>query len=182
MNDWYDHLQKRMGPMYHTVSCSLTFDVPNKALTFPLYNLSGQMKGYQTYSYLKEKKEKYFTWSSTQSMYGLEFLDYSLGTLYISEGVFNAISLLHFSNSVAVLCNNPKNLKEQLSLLPFKTVAVCDNDSAGLKLAKYTDDYIVMPKDLDTNEYFQKYGLDSLAEYVGYKGRVRTCLPNYKLV
>lgn len=174
-----DHVLKRMGPLYHCISTRLWFDFNEQLLSFPMYNLSGQLQGYQRYNYKAEKKKrnegKYYSYTSANSMFGLEFLDYSVPVLFVTEGVFDACTLMHFGNAVAVLCNNPKQLKQQLSLLPFYTVAVCDGDSAGFKLRNYTNDYIILPENEDVNSIMTTKGLSAVKELLGkYAGETRT--------
>lgn len=133
--------------------------------TFLLYNLGGQLKGYQRYQPSSEG-QKYFTYSSEPSIFGLSELDYSLDTLYVTEGIFDAMCLGYLGNSVAVLCNNPKRLREQLAVLPFHTVAVCDGDEAGRRLAKFTDSAVYLPEGEDVNSIYSKYGLEALSSLV----------------
>lgn len=147
-----------MGGIYHQVSLKSNIDLENHILTFYLWNFSGQLKGFQRYNWKGNKKKnnskegKYFSiCPSGPALYGLEWYNENLPVTFISEGIFDAISLLHFGNAVAVLTNDPKPIKEQLSLIPGKKVVICDNDKAGMRLAKYGDDCIVCPKGEDPN-------------------------------
>lgn len=156
--DFIDHIIKRMAPLYHEISLKTKFDLDKQILTFYLWNLSGQLKGFQRYNWQGKKtisnseEGKYFSISPGGcEVYGLEWLNPDLPVTFICEGIFDAISLLNFGNAVAVLTNDPKPLKEQLRLLPGKKVVVCDNDKAGRKLAKYGDDYILCPEGEDPN-------------------------------
>ena len=115
--------------------------------TFYLWNLSGQLVGYQQYRPTGEKKPqnnpkegKYFTYRKlpTLALWGVESLKYP-GSLFVCEGVFDACRLTEKGcAAVAVLSNNTGwDLKNWLSMLNRRVVAVCDNDDAGRKLAKF---------------------------------------------
>lgn len=130
-----------------------TISTTEDAVVFPLWNLSGQLVGYQQYRPFAETKQnperpseaKYFTYLPTTKVtaYGLEFLNYDDPLLFIVEGVFDAVRFHNMRlNCLAVLSCDPKHLKEWLRLLPFYKVAVCDDDEAGMKLAKYGDYYV----------------------------------------
>jgi DNA primase len=118
--------------------------------TFFLYNLSGQLVGYQQYRPSGEKKPqnnpkqgKYFTYRKqpTLGVWGVESLHLSPGVVFLTEGVFDACRLTEKGYSaLAVLSNNTgKDLSNWLSMLNRKVVAVCDNDDAGRRLAKFGD-------------------------------------------
>lgn len=127
-----------------------TISTTEDTVVFPLWNLSGQLVGYQQYKPFAETKQnpehqsetKYTTYLPTTKVtaYGLEFLNYDDPLLFLVEGVFDAARFHNMGlNCLAVLSCDPKPLKEWLRLLPFYKVAVCDGDKAGLKLAKYGD-------------------------------------------
>lgn len=116
--------------------------------TFPLWNLSGQMVGYQQYRPSADKARKnhpregrYFTRRQNMSVavWGLESWNLS-PTLFVTEGIFDAAALTNLGfSAVATLFNDP----DPSSLKWFsvvrqmrRVVAVCDNDPAGRKLAK----------------------------------------------
>ena len=136
--------------------------------TFYLWNLSGQLVGYQQYRPLGEKKPqnnpkegKYFTYRKqpTLAVWGVESLKYP-GSVFVCEGVFDACRLTEMGcAAVAVLSNNPtSDLANWLACLNRRVVAVCDNDSAGRKLAKFGDDVVfTYEKDLgDSSEDYVK--------------------------
>lgn len=118
--------------------------------TFYLWNLSGQLVGYQQYRPYAEKKpfnnpklSKYYTYRKqpTHAVWGLESLHLSPRVLFLCEGVFDATRLTEKGYSaLAVLSNDPSaDLRNWLRCLNRTVVAVCDNDSAGRKLAKFGD-------------------------------------------
>lgn len=123
-------------------------DEVDRVATFYLWNLSGQLCGYQQYRPEGEKKPqnnpkqgKYFTYRKqpTLAVWGVESLHLSPEVVFVTEGIFDACRLTEKGYSaVAVLSNNTGwDLKNWLSLLNRKVVAVCDNDAAGHKLAKF---------------------------------------------
>lgn len=118
-------------------------------VTLPLWNLSGQLKGYQRYRPEGDKKAfnnptlgKYFTRATkdTVCVWGLESWN-SSNTLFLTEGVFDACRLTKLGcSALALLTSDPHSSgKRWLSIVREMrpVVAVCDNDKAGLKLAKY---------------------------------------------
>lgn len=128
--------------------------------TFPLWNLSGQMVGYQAYrpnaSKVRKNDEKgrYYTYrgekipkqelgakkhTKTNAVWGLESW-YLSDTLFVTEGIFDAARFTELGYSaLALLSNDPDtSLKNWLMCVrqTRKVVAVCDPDGAGIKLAK----------------------------------------------
>jgi len=127
--------------------------------TFPLFNLSGQLVGYQRYNPFGSKKKndetaKYFTYMSTIDKsksiccWGLESWNWS-ETLFVTEGIFDACRLTKRGcSAIALLSNNPnKQTKEWLWMVRQhrKVVAICDNDSAGMALRDVAHQNIVVP-------------------------------------
>jgi hypothetical protein len=122
---------------------AVSFD--DETAAFLLFNLSGQLVGYQQYRPFADKKKhndpkegRYFTYAKNNlAVWGLETFHYRDDVLFLTEGVFDACKL-HALNlpAVAVLANDPKMLRPWLFALTRFGVAVCDNDSAGMELAK----------------------------------------------
>lgn len=130
--------------------------------SFPLYNLMGQLVGYQKYTPTAPKQSKtvrpdelkYFTYTPTNKVtaYGLHLLKSKYPYVILVEGVFDACRLHRLGfNALAVLSCDPKHLKEWLTLLPYKKLALVDGDSAGLKLAKYAEAYVQCPSNEDVS-------------------------------
>lgn len=127
-----------------------------------IYNLSGQIVGYQAYNWQADKKPRndvngrYWTWLSKPDdkttaigVMGLEHVRWG-EALYLVEGQFEqATAAAYGLNCVAVLTNNPKHLKNWLFSYPGKVVALCQDDTAGHKLANLADRSVMLPKDLD---------------------------------
>lgn len=128
---------------------------------FFLYNLSGQIVGYQKYNPFKTKEKnnhpkecRYFTYlpSGIDGIFGLELLDYSKKELYIVEGIFKAAVLHRLGyNALAVLSNNPKRLKSLFRILKqkFDLIAIGDNDPAGKMLVNFVKRGAQSQYDLD---------------------------------
>jgi DNA primase len=125
-------------------------DEENRVATFFLYNLSGQVVGYQQYRPEGDKKPnnnpklgKYFTYKKqpTLAVWGVESLDLSPQVVFVCEGLFDACRLTERGfSALAVLSNNPSpDLRNWLTCLNRKVVAVCDDDDAGKRLAKFGD-------------------------------------------
>lgn len=123
-------------------------DSDTYSATFYLYNLSGQLVGFQRYNPLFNKTRrndeeygKYFTHrdKTTHAVWGLESLHLSPNVLFVTEGIFDACRLTELGYSaVATLTNNPPwDLWNWFSFLNRKIVVVCDDDAAGRKLAKF---------------------------------------------
>ncbi len=123
-------------------------DEHERVATFYLYNLSGQIIGYQHYRQDASKERhnhpkdgRYFTFRKqpTVAVFGVESLHLTPNLLFVTEGVFDACRLTEKGMSaVAVLSNDPsRDVANWLSILPRTTVAVCDNDKAGKRLAKF---------------------------------------------
>ena len=135
-------------------------DEVEQVATFYLWNLSGQLVGYQQYRPNGEKKAansprkgKYFTYKKqpTLAVWGMESLHLTPNLVFLTEGVFDAARLTEQGfSALAVLSNNPSpDLANWLGCLNRRVVAVCDNDAAGRKLAKFGDEAVFMnEKDL----------------------------------
>lgn len=143
--DILGHLHSRyLNTLLHRV-----WIVPEIAI-FPLYNLSGQIVALQHYRPNAPKEvrnvyeNRYFTRRHNKevAVWGLESWRLS-NTLFICEGVFDAakITWLGFS-AIATLSNDIDSSTASWLKLVGKardTVAVCDSDVAGRKLAKHAN-------------------------------------------
>ena len=132
--------------------------------TFYLWNLSGQMVGYQQYrpegskqSYQDPREGRYFTYRNrtTLALWGLESLWLTPHVVFLTEGVFDAARLTQRGYSaLAALSNDPlPELKNWLTTLNRRVVVVADNDKAGRKLVKFGDQAVVTEhKDLSDSD------------------------------
>jgi hypothetical protein len=137
-------------------------DAEQELFTRYIYNLSGQVVGYQAYNWRADKKPKkdvtgrYWTWLSKTDgkttalgVMGLEHVRWG-ETLYLVEGQFEqATAAAYGLNCVAVLTNNPKHLRNWVAAYPAPVVALCQDDAAGRKLANLADRAVMLPRDLD---------------------------------
>lgn len=142
-------------------------DEVERVATFYLYNLSKQFVGYQQYRPDSDKTKnnhpkeaRYFTYRKqpTLAVWGVESLHLTPHVVFLTEGVFDAARLTERGvSALAVLTNNPtKDLRNWLSMLNRKVVAVCDNDDAGRRLAKFGD-VAVFTEDKDLGEADDEY-------------------------
>ncbi|AGN51472.1 hypothetical protein VPLG_00033 [Vibrio phage eugene 12A10] len=137
-------------------------DYTEEIVTFPLWSCTGQLLGYQKYDWSADKlrnndnKGKYYTYRRKDwlTFWGLDFADLSsTEPLYLVEGVWDAVSVLNAGyRCIAVLGNNPQQLKNLLNCLPCSTVALCDGDKAGKMLSRVCDDRIILPDGKDCND------------------------------
>lgn len=139
----------------------VVIDEDDRCATFMLYNLSGQLTGYQTYrpDHDKEKHNdprdgRYYTFRMKTShdngrkdttaiaVFGIETLYYRPDVVFIVEGIFDAVRLHNVSlPAIATLSNDPKHLTGWLeSAFSGRTkVVIPDNDTGGQRLAKFGD-------------------------------------------
>lgn len=162
--DFAGHLYRRLGG-FHKEYFKHYYrwtDQEKETVTFPLWTVNGRLCGYQRYQWNSDKlrsnncKGKYFTYRTKEALtcWGLEHLDLSsTEPLYVVEGIWDAISILGIGKRcIAVLSNNPQNLKCWLQCLPCETIAVCDGDKAGKLLSRCTNNSIVLPSGEDAND------------------------------
>jgi 5S rRNA maturation endonuclease (ribonuclease M5) len=153
-------------------------DDVNQLATFPLYNLSGNLLGYQHYRPSGSKTVnndprdgRYFTRKSntTEPTYwGVESWHLS-NTLFLVEGLFDAARLTYLGYSaLATFTNNPgDNFMGFMSLVRKvrPVVVVCDNDAAGIKLAKYGHTYTTMYTGKDVSDAEEQEVLTMVKHY-----------------
>jgi DNA primase len=87
--------------------------------------------------------------------------------VFVCEGVFDAARLTAKGvSALAVLSNNTgKDLSNWLTMLNRKVVAVCDNDDAGRKLAKFGD-VAVFCEDHDLGDSSDEFVNNLVARFV----------------
>lgn len=144
--------------------------------TFPLWNLSGQMVGYQQYrpSAGKQKDNhpkmsRYFTWRKNKvvGVWGLESWNLS-DTLFVTEGTFDACRITALGYSAIATLSNDVDVSLARWLWCVRNsrtvIAVCDNDTAGRKLAKYGRDLHVVEAG-DLGDASEEYVANLLKKY-----------------
>lgn len=136
--------------------------------TFGLWNLSGQLVGFQQYKHLASKGRcknpsdmRYFNIAgkvgnhSKLLVFGTELLNRNQKVLFLAEGIFDVAPLHNRNiNALATMTNNPVHLKS----LGYYIVALCEGDNAGKKLANIADKAVYLPEGKDpadmTTEWF----------------------------
>jgi len=118
--------------------------------TLLLYNLSGQVVGYQRYnpsypsafpgdgkqSNLRDRRYYNYVTNGQIGIFGLETFNVDIDCVFVTEGVFDACRLTSKGAcAVAMLTNNcSTSMKNLLQCLGKPTIAICDDDKAGIKL------------------------------------------------
>ena len=142
-------------------------DKESNIANFLLYNLSGQLIGYQQYNPNKPKEHykgewgkdlvKYYTYVSKEgtgkdtfiSVWGLQNIDFDTDKeIWITEGIFDAVKLVNAGlPALAVLTSTPSSqLKQWFRITGKKIIAILDSDDAGSKLKSTADVAYVTPK------------------------------------
>lgn len=162
----------------------LTVSEETNSATFLLWNLSGQLVGYQQYRPEQPKMDhkldprelRYFTYatkgelkSQMHAVFGLELLDPNKKLLFVVEGVFDAVRLHNLGlNAVAVLGCNPKQMKTWLWSLNYTVVPVCEGDKAGQKLKSLANTSLVeyLDEGLDLGDMTEEEVLKKFESYL----------------
>jgi hypothetical protein len=142
-------------------------DEVGRTATFFLWNLSGQAVGYQRYRPDAAKRKdndpvlaRYYNYRTQGTMiaWGVESLGLTPHVVFLTEGVFDAARLTRRGYSaLAALTNDPGvDFRNWLGLLNRRVVAVCDNDAAGHRLARYGTQAVVVP-DRDLGDAPESY-------------------------
>lgn len=136
--------------------------VTEDTATFPLWNLTGQLVGFQQYRPNAPKQTKkpsdarywtIFNQKNCQTAFGLDLLHSKHQPLYLVEGIFDACPLHSLGeNCLATLSNNPKHLKNWINSLGYYTIALCEGDKAGRMLANIADEAIYLPDGKDVGD------------------------------
>ena len=167
------HLKDRYFDLHRYTT--VTIDDDTNEVTLSLWNLSGQMVGYQVYNPNKPKKQvgkdprsaKYFTYVSEgqNAVWGLETVRWRDSFFFLTEGVFDACRFHHHNMpAVAVLGNNPTHLHSWLKSMPNLSVAAVQGDKAGLHLALHAKAAVYLPEGKDVGE-LTDYEFNNLFRY-----------------
>ena len=173
----YSHLKQR----WFDVSKYPNVVVTDEDVTFPLFNTSGKMIGYQKYNPSLPKLRgndpklmRYFTWvtkaavgaPSELAVWGLETVHWDDRILFVTEGVFDACRLHWYGlPAIAVLSNNPAHLASWLRTTPSLKIACVQGDTAGVELAKYGDKQIWLPTNKDVGNLTAEEFVEHFAEW-----------------
>lgn len=133
-----------------------------------IFSFLGEIVGYHLYNpfgsktALEKDNMKYYTFLSgiklqkgyKSSLWGLEHVKNDGSTIFLVEGIWDAISILQLGyTAVSCLGADPVPLKNQISLLKatHKVVVIADGDKAGRKLCKYGHDSYICEHGKDPN-------------------------------
>jgi hypothetical protein len=168
----------------HLISRSVDFTLHKPLLsvevaTFLLYNLTGQIVGYQRYNpsfpsafpgdgkqtNLRDRRYYNYVTSGQIGLFGLESFNERTNVVFVTEGIFDCCRLTkRRATAFAMLTNNPSSsMRNFLMCLGVPVVAVCDNDKSGLKLrtAGHYHEIVSDGKDLgECSEHFVDYLLN----------------------
>jgi hypothetical protein len=152
-------------------------DEHSNLATLPLWNLSGQLVGYQQYRPHASKERKndprdgrYFTRlkNAKIGVWGLESY-YLSNTLFITEGIFDAARISYFGYAAVATLSNDIAASTANWLSTVRSgrlvVAICDNDSGGRRLSKHGSTSHVVSGYKDLGEASQEYVQDLIDEY-----------------
>lgn len=143
------------------------FNIDDDYATFFLYNLSGQLVGYQHYNPKGIKKQrqgnkefdkdtmKYYTYVTGKksekalAVWGLESYKLDAPYLFVTEGIFDAVKIQNAGYpAIATLSNDPNmGIKSWLKTLPQTIIVIADNDdnNSGNKLLKFGNISKIVP-------------------------------------
>ncbi len=172
-----DHLKRRL--LNVKLYSGLWLDEAGNVVTFGLWNLSGQLVGFQQYKPLAGKGRcenlsdmRYFNIAgkvgkhSKLLAFGVELLDTKQRVLFLAEGVFDVTPLHNRGvNALATMTNNPTHLKSWLRSLGYYIVALCEGDSAGQKLANVADEAVYLPEGKDPAEMSDEWFDELINKY-----------------
>lgn len=153
-----EHLIDRgMLPMHEY---NIVIDEETYTASFMLFSETGKYLGFQTYKPNGRKTHegkgmdprdlKYFTHAVPGEipMFGVESLDFdNHRVVFLVEGIFDAMKFHSLClPCLAVLGNNPLQLRSYLKATSSYVVGFCDNDEAGMKLAKLCHAFFIAPE------------------------------------
>jgi hypothetical protein len=169
-----EHLQSRY---LDTDLHSVWLDETANLATFPLWNLSGQLVGYQQYrpNACKQakndpRKGRYFTRlkENKVGVWGLESFNLS-PTLFICEGIFDAARISALGHAALALLSNDIASTTASWLRCIRSsrhiVAVCDADASGRRLVKYGTTFHVVSGYKDLGDASEVYVQELIKEY-----------------
>ena len=154
-----DHLRERGVDPNRT---QVIVDEETGTATFLLFNLSGQLVGYQRYnpSASKERNNdpygRYFTQRGEEgerkkgkkkiAVWGLESTEWKDPYIFVTEGIFDAIKVQNAGHpAIAILSNASPGLRSWLKALRKYVIVIEDNDAAGVKLGSLGDVSVTVP-------------------------------------
>lgn len=182
MTELLKHLKSRHVNLELYKGLSLSEE--DHSATFMLWNLSGQLVGYQQYRphrpkvdhSLNPRELRYFTYatktdvsSQMHAVFGLDLLDTNNKTLFVVEGVFDAVRLHNLGlNALALLACHPKQMCSWLWSMDYTVVPVCEGDAAGQKLKVMANSDLVeyLPENVDLGDMTDEEVLEKFSKYL----------------
>ena len=170
-----DMLDRLLRRWFNPALYSGVWIEPDVSLTVPMWNFSGQMVGYQKYEpgaprlHNNQPGTRYHSWfgEGKIGVWGLETVGWRGGDLFLTEGIFDSSRLhWHGLQAIAVISNDPKHLRNWLSVLPHRRIAVLDGDRAGIKLAKYAHQSVQMPPGQDVSSLSQNQFVEQFSKWL----------------
>lgn len=152
----YDNLAQRHMA---TDRQGVIIDPVGHTATFLLYNLSGQLVGYQRYNPngTKEKNNsetgRYYTYAVKEgeknrriAVWGVDTIQLDSPVLFVTEGIFDA-NRIHLAGypAIAILSNASTALKGFFAAFNRPTIAIMDDDKAGKEAGKMTTHAFTVP-------------------------------------
>ena len=152
-------LDRKFSPE-ELIACGAWADEKEHLVTFPLYNVSGQMTGFQEYRPKAGKQKnnvrgesRYWTYMTKGNLaYWGQHSFNGAPVLFLTEGFMDAARLTSLGcQAVATLSNNPKHMKRLIDIWKSKyvVIALLDNDPSGKQLAKFGHYSYVMESDVN---------------------------------
>ena len=132
-------------------------DTKTWTVSFLMWNLTGQLVGYQQYhpwmtkSRSNDDNGRYKSvagYNQPHPVWGMETLCNS-STIFITEGIFDAARLTEKGVAALAMMGRivPPHIRLMLSSLSRPVVIVCDNDGPGIELASIRGEIIIPPFD-----------------------------------
>lgn len=123
------------------IRVSPNYDNEERSATFLLWNLSGQLVGYQRYMPDRDKtrnndptQNRYFTRMCRPNVWGVEYLNLSPDLVFVSEGIFDAIRFINRGYSaIAILSGDPSpQIRTWIRMLGRTLIVAGDNDNVAV--------------------------------------------------
>lgn len=166
----------------------VVLDPLSNTATFLLYNLSGQIVGYQRYNPngTKEKNNsetgRYYTYAIKEgeknrkiAVWGMDTIQLDSPFLFVTEGIFDA-NRIHVAGypAIAILSNSSKAVLGFFAAFNRPTIAIMDDDKAGTETGKLTTHAFTVPApyhDLDDMpQAFVESFLAEILQKTGVRG------------
>lgn len=154
MNKTFDeHIRERCSVLLGYPSVYVDYE--KELVTFLCWSIEGKLKSTLVYNWLGDKKArgtenaKYLSFGDATT-FGLDCIN-PCYTVYVVEGVWDALTLRGLGYQALALKSNNTSKEVKKFLRKLITIAVCDGDYAGRKIAKLTDRAIFLPEGSDPN-------------------------------